>query len=105
MEPIPSVEPVPIAEPILKFQQFQVWFFSKTLQFQFQFRQKRNHSITSPEGVTVADQACITHLVVRETHGELDGDDLDDVLDGVELGEHGGRVGHHHHPVVVLVVT
>ena len=46
-----------------------------------------------------------THLVVGEAHGELDWDDLDDVLDGVEPRQHGRRVGHHHHPVSVLVVT
>ena len=46
-----------------------------------------------------------SHLVVREPHGELDGDDLDDVLDGVEFRQHGGRVGHHNHAVVVLVPT
>ena len=45
----------------------------------------------------------ITYLVVREPHGELDGDYLDDVLDGVEPRQHGGRVRHHHHPVHVLV--
>ena len=48
-------------------------------------------------------RSLITNLVVREPHGELDGDDLDDVLDCVEPRQHGGRVRHHHHPVHVLV--
>ena len=48
-------------------------------------------------------RSLITHLVVWKTHGELDWYDLDDVLDGVEPRQHGGRVRHHHHPVHVLV--
>ena len=47
MEPILLEELVPIVEPIPQFQQFQFWFFSKTVQFQFQFLQKRNHNNAS----------------------------------------------------------
>ena len=47
----------------------------------------------------------LTCLVVRKPHGELDGDDLDEVLNGVEPRQLGRRVGHHDHAVDMLVIA